>query len=70
MWSLSSCFSMIATASCSLKPMPFSRCSSVQIYDIVTGQVEEVRVLVEFVEDGARSILQVCAGKKGDRVWR
>jgi hypothetical protein len=50
--------------------MPFSRCSSVQIYDIVTGQVEEVRVLVEFVEDGARSILQVCAGKKGDRVWR
>jgi hypothetical protein len=35
---------------------------------LITGQVEEVRLLVELIEDGTRSVLDVGGSEDGDGV--
>jgi hypothetical protein len=37
---------------------------------LITGQVEEVRLLVEFIEDGARSVFDIGGSEDGDGVLR
>lgn len=53
-----------------MKPALLSHVASLGLFVMFTGQVEEVRVLVEFVEDCARGILEVGTGEDSDRVGR
>lgn len=60
---------MTATASGSTKPGYSPQPVCLQNHNCCTCQVEEVRLLVKFVEHSARSVFDICSSQDGNAIF-